>query len=93
MSTLPEVIAQMDETTARAYFNETFEQVEVFRLMYPSLWNLLAGETRNKYIVCVEVYPKLDRLYGESFLQRLALHAHDVLQWTVDVQTSNSNSA
>lgn len=82
MSTLPEFIQQMDEATARAYILETFKALEDTRFMFPSQWRQsLTGDVLNKYIVMVEVQPKIQYLQGETLLRRLALHAYDVAQW------------
>lgn len=80
MSQTPETIALMDEETAKSYFVDAYDDIETLRLMYPNEWReQLAGAILNKWIVCMEVRPKVEILIGEALWRKLALHAYDVL--------------
>lgn len=80
-------LATMDEAQCKAFFTETYAALENFRLMYPTEWRQnLTGDILNKYIVCVEVHPKLEQLQGLPLLRRLALHINDVLIWAQAIE-------
>lgn len=77
----------MDESQCKAFFAETYGALENFRLMYPTEWRQnLTGDILNKYIVCVEVHPKIQSLQGVTLLRRLAQHINDVLLWAQGIE-------
>lgn len=80
-------ISTMDEAQCKTFFNETFGALENFRLMYPTEWRQnLTGDILNKYIVCVEVHPKIQSLQGLALLRKLVTHLNDVLIWAQNIE-------
>ena len=74
-------IETMDIEAARAFFLETFDEVEAFRLMYPSDWQQnLVGDYLNKWIVCIEVRPRIQFLDNVILLRKLCTHVDTILK-------------
>lgn len=68
----------MDEEQCRTHFQETFRQIDSFRLMYPSTWNDLIGNFINKWVVCMEVFPKIHTFTSLSLLEKLCEHVDTI---------------
>lgn len=87
-------IDNMDVETARSFFLQTFDEVEAFRLMYPSDWQQhLVGDYLNKWIVCIEVRPRIQFLDNVTLLRKLCTHVDTILKMIQSITIIEENNA